>query len=45
MSFAPDLLIEIRRGTTGDRDRRPLIASENPGNQHDLTDMVDSVGQ
>lgn len=43
MSFAPDLLIDICRGTTGDGDHRPLIASENPCNQHDLANMVTSM--
>ena len=45
MALSPNLLIEIRRGATGDRDCRPLIASENPRDQYDLTDMVDGVGQ
>ena len=40
VSLSPNLLIEIRRGSTGNRDRRPVIASENPCDQHDLADMV-----
>lgn len=45
MSFPPNLLIEVYRGSTGDRDRRPGFASDNPCDQHDLADMVSTMCQ
>src|SRR5438552_5071155 len=42
---SPDPLIEASRGATRNGDRRPVVAREYPGNEHDLPHVIAAVGQ